>query len=69
LLVGIFGVVVVAIVLIAAGPLAGSDGLVVLAMGFGTLIVLVQNGYALWCLSRRDVQHWMFQRSLGAMGA
>ena len=28
-----------------------------------------QNGYCLWCLRQWDVQRWMFNRSLGPMGA
>jgi hypothetical protein len=68
LLVGAFGAVLVGLVLVA-GHVSGGDLGVVLLMLAGTTIVLLQNGFALWCLSRRDVQSWMFQRSLGPMSA
>lgn len=34
---------------------------VVLSSGF----VLFQCGFFIWCLRQRDVQHWMFQKSMG----
>jgi hypothetical protein len=68
LLTGLFGAVLVTIVLTAAGPLEGDATPVIVGMVVGSVIALSQNGFALWCLSRQDVQQWMFQRSLGAMG-
>jgi hypothetical protein len=66
LLTGAFGVI---LAVIAGSSIAGggssSDWIAVGAIVLTSLVILIQNGFALWCLSRRDVQNWMFQRSLG----
>ncbi|HTQ45162.1 MAG TPA: hypothetical protein VMI75_20520 [Polyangiaceae bacterium] len=69
LLGGVFGVVLTLIAVLAGGVHGGSELLLVFAIGGVSVLVLAQNAFALWCLSRRDVQNWMFQKSLGAMGA
>lgn len=69
LLGGIFGVVLAVIAVLAGGAQGGGAGAVLFGIVAVSVVVLGQNGFALWCLSRRDVQHWMFQKSLGAMGA
>jgi hypothetical protein len=66
LLTGAFGVI---LAVIAGSSVAGggssSDWIAIGAIVLTSLVILIQNGFALWCLSRRDVQNWMFQRSLG----
>jgi hypothetical protein len=65
LLTGVFGIV---LALMAAPSVVGgstSDWIAIVAIALTSLVILIQNGFALWCLSRRDVQNWMFQRSLG----
>lgn len=66
-LVGVFGVVIFAIAASVAHS-SRSDLMALAAIGATSLLVLAQNAFALWCLSRRDVQQWMFRKSLGAMG-
>jgi hypothetical protein len=36
------------------------------ALALGGLLAITQNGYCIWCLRQRDVQRWMFRRSMGS---
>jgi hypothetical protein len=55
--------VLVGILALASAP-NPLGGIVVL---FAAAFALGQNGFCLWCLRQPDVQHWMYQKSLGAM--